>query len=169
MACAKVPGQTFDVYLFRVCATRHGSAKEAASPLITHIEPVIISTLSLTDRFKRAVSLRDTAALRELLPHRDELQAVINEPSFGFDSPALVEVAGEGDAELVDVLLQLGADPNRRSTWWAGGFHPLYSATGDVAERLLAAGAVVDASRSAQSDRIRGASLRSSSRCNLLS
>jgi ankyrin repeat protein len=51
------------------------------------------------------------------------------------------------------VLLELGADPNRRSGWWAGGFHPLHSATGAVADRLIRAGAVPDACAAANLDR----------------
>jgi ankyrin repeat protein len=54
----------------------------------------------------------------------------------------------------VDVLLELGADPNRRTDWWAGGFHALHHARGTVADRLLAGGAVPDACGAAQMDRI---------------
>ena len=53
----------------------------------------------------------------------------------------------------MDVLLEFGADPNRRSDWWAGGFHPLHVARGAAAERLLAAGAVPDACAAANLDR----------------
>jgi ankyrin repeat protein len=54
---------------------------------------------------------------------------------------------------MVDVLLDFGADPNRRSDWWAGGFHALYSATGAAATRLIAAGAIPDACAAAHLDR----------------
>src|SRR5215217_6112515 len=78
---------------------------------------------------------------------------MVNEPLFSFDSPALVHVAGRDDAALVDVLLEFGADPNRRSGWWAGGFHPLHGASAAAAEHLLAAGAVPDACAAAHLDR----------------
>jgi ankyrin repeat protein len=52
------------------------------------------------------------------------------------------------------VLLEFGADPNRKSSWWAGGFHPLYSASPAAAARLLAAGAVADACAAAHLDRL---------------
>jgi len=100
-----------------------------------------------------AVEDGDAPALRRLLEAHPELRAAINEPSFAFDSPALVAVAGTGNVELVDVLLEFGADPNGRSRWWAGGFHPLYGASPAVAERLLAAGAVPDACAAAHLDR----------------
>src|SRR5687768_4904603 len=105
------------------------------------------------NRFKQAVHDHDPVALRRVLADSEEARAAINEPLFGFDSPALVAVAGDGDLAIVDTLLEFGADPNRRSDWWAGGFHPLYAATGPVADRLLSAGAVPDACAAAQLDR----------------
>ena len=78
------------------------------------------------------------------------MRASINEPIFSFDAPALVATS---DVEVVNVLLEFGADPNRRSSWWAGGFHPLHGARGVVAERLLAAGAIPDACAAASLDR----------------
>jgi ankyrin repeat protein len=108
---------------------------------------------SIGERFTRAVRDGDVAELRLLVPYRDELRGVVNAPSFAFDSPAIVSVAGRGDIELVDALLALGADPNQRSEWWAGGFHALYSASGQVAERLLRAGAIPDVCAAAQLDR----------------
>ncbi|MFL5614363.1 MAG: hypothetical protein ACJ796_11955 [Gemmatimonadaceae bacterium] len=108
----------------------------------------------LDERFKRAIHHRDAEELRRLIPHRDALRTLVNAPVFDFDSPALVAVAGTGDVSLIDALLQLGADPNRRSDWWAGGFHPLYSANDAVAERLLAAGSIPDACAAAHLDRV---------------
>lgn len=105
------------------------------------------------ERFKRAVHDRDASALRRVLSDSEIARAAINEPLFGFDSPALVAVAEGGDIALVDTLLEFGADPNRRSSWWAGGFHPLHAALGPVADRLLAAGAVPDACAAARLDR----------------
>jgi ankyrin repeat protein len=55
---------------------------------------------------------------------------------------------------MVDVLLDFGADPNRRSDWWAGGFHALYFATGAAADRLIAAGAIPDACAAAHLGRV---------------
>jgi ankyrin repeat protein len=105
------------------------------------------------ERVKEAVRDGDPNALRALLQQHTELRAAINAPLFSFDSPALVEIAGRGNVELIDVLLEFGADPNRRSSWWAGGFHPLHSARGPVAERLLAAGSEADACAAANLDR----------------
>lgn len=105
------------------------------------------------DEFRRAFTNRDAAAVRTLLERHPAALAAINEPYFPFDSPALVHVAGGADLTLVNVLLDFGADPNRRSSWWAGGWHTLHSAEGAVAERLLEAGAVPDACAAAHLDR----------------
>src|SRR5439155_22606805 len=68
--------------------------------------------------------------------------------------PALVTVASDEDVAIVDVLLDFGADPNRKSDWVAGGFHPLYVASDAVAERLLVAGSIPDACAAAHLDRM---------------
>ena len=106
---------------------------------------------SILERVHDAFRRHDAAAVRRLFVQHPELRARINDPVFSFNSPAIVAYAG--DERMVDVLLELGADPNRRSEWWAGGFHALYSATGAAAEKLLAAGAVPDACAAAHLDR----------------
>jgi ankyrin repeat protein len=132
-----------------VLAREYGFANWAA--LSAHIDAVTVSELSLVDRFRLAVNTGDAPALRHMRPMRAELQSIINEPIFAFDAPALNTATDNVD--VVDALLALGADPNRKSTWWAGGFHPLYGASPAVAERLLAAGAIPDACALAHLDR----------------
>jgi ankyrin repeat protein len=104
------------------------------------------------ERFRQAVQRGDAHALRALLHDHAEVRAQVDAPIFAFDSPALV-VASDEQPDVVDVLLEYGADPNRRSDWWAGGFHPLHVVRGPAAERLLAAGAVPDACAAANLDR----------------
>ena len=99
-----------------------------------------------------AICRKDVSEIRRLASAHPALLARINDPIFGFNSPAIVAFAD--DDAMVDLLLELGADPNRRSEWWAGGFHALHSATGAAAERLLAAGAVPDACAAAHLDRL---------------
>ena len=117
-----------------------------------HVETKTREAQPPVERMKAAVRSGEATALRRLLQQHAEVRAAINEPIFGFDSPALVTVGD--DVEVVDVLLEFGADPNRKSSWWAGGFHPLYGASPAVAERLLAAGAVPDACAAAHLDRL---------------
>ena len=94
---------------------------------------------------------RDPEAIRRVLAQDAELRSHINDPVFGFNSPAIVAFAD--DPEIVTVLLEFGADPNRRSEWWAGGFHALHAATGPAADILIAGGAVPDACAAAHLDR----------------
>lgn len=54
---------------------------------------------------------------------------------------------GRGDRRLVALLLDLGADPNQESGWWAGGFAPLHVVppdAEDLIQLLIERGAVVD-------------------------
>lgn len=102
---------------------------------------------------RRAFEARDLATIRGLFAGHPSAAAMIDQPLFPFDSPALVHFAGADDLEMVELLLEMGADPNRRSEWWAGGFHALHHARGTVADRLLEAGARPDACAAANLDR----------------
>ncbi|HEY7860734.1 MAG TPA: hypothetical protein VIB98_04780, partial [Gemmatimonadaceae bacterium] len=132
-----------------VLAREYGFASWAA--LKAHIDERAHDPRSPLESVHDAFARRDAGALRRVLASHPELRARINEPGFDFNSPAIVRFAD--DAAMVDVLLEFGADPNKRSEWWAGGFHALYSATGDAAARLIAAGATIDACAAAHLDR----------------
>jgi len=132
-----------------VLAREYGFANWAA--LKQHIDERAEASRTPLERVHDAFREHDANALRRLLESHSELRARINDPVFSFNSPAIVCYAD--DRALVDVLLDFGADPNQRSTWWAGGFHALYSATGAAAERLIAAGAIPDACAAAHLDR----------------
>jgi ankyrin repeat protein len=108
---------------------------------------------SAQEELRRAFEACDVAAVRKLFDEHPAAHGMIDAPLFPYDSPAIVHFAGSGDVGMIDLLLDLGADPNRRSDWWAGGFHALHSARGPVADRLLEAGAVPDACAAAQLDR----------------
>jgi len=133
-----------------VLAHEYGFANWAA--LKQHIEERVEASRTPLERVHDAFKRRDANALRRLFESHSELRARINDPVFGFNSPAIVCFAN--DRAMVDVLLEFGADPNQRSAWWAGGFHALHSATGDAAERLIAAGAIPDACAAAHLDRL---------------
>jgi ankyrin repeat protein len=132
-----------------VLAREYGFTNWAA--LKQHIASRVEPAPALLERVHEAFRRHDAAAVRQLLVQHPALRARINDPVFSFNSPAIV--AFSDDARMVEVLLELGADPNRRSGWWAGGFHPLHGATGEAAERLIAAGAVIDACAAAHLDR----------------
>ena len=132
-----------------VIAREYGFVNWAA--LKRHIESLAEPTRSPVEQIHDAFGRRDAGALRKVLSNHPQIRARLNDPLFAFDSPPIVAYAN--DAALVEVLLEFGADPNRRSGWWAGPFHPLHVATGAAAERLLAAGAVPDTCAAAHLDR----------------
>jgi ankyrin repeat protein len=106
--------------------------------------------LTPMQQLHQAMQRHDADAVRRLFSQHTQFRQHINAPVFAFNSPAIVAYAN--DAAMVDVLLEFGADPNRRSEWWAGPFHALHSATGAAAARLLTAGAIPDACAAAQLD-----------------
>ena len=99
-----------------------------------------------------AVQANDPAALARVLATHPELKAKINDPlpHFGFGSPALLCVVQRGSREMVDVLLEAGADINARSDWWAGSFGVLDTAAPELAAYLIERGATVDAHAAAR-------------------
>ena len=116
-----------------------------------HIETLTADTRPPVEQFKAAVERDDAKALRRVLERHAEARAVINDTMFGFGGTALTATTDRVD--VVEVLLEFGADPNKKSDWWAGGFHPLHGARGATAERLLAGGAIPDACAAANLDR----------------
>jgi len=133
-----------------VLAREYGFDNWAA--LRQHIDDRTAALAAPHQRLHHALLRRDAQVVRELLAAHGQFRPLINAPLFPYDSPALVACAG--DADMVQVLLEFGADPNQRSSWWAGGFHALHSATALTAERLLAAGATPDTCAAAHLDDI---------------
>src|SRR6187549_3010914 len=93
------------------------------------------------EQLKIAFEKNDAALIRQLLDRHPEIKSKINEPIGPFDSPVITCVRS---CEMLDVLLDAGADINAKSRWWAGGFGFLHSAKPDLAEYAIQRGAVVD-------------------------
>lgn len=97
----------------------------------------------------------DAPRVRALLNEFPSLSALVNEPIGPFDAPAIVCARSR---EMLDVLLDAGADINARSRWWAGGFGLLDNASPELAEYAIERGAVVNihaAARLGMIDRLR--------------
>lgn len=106
--------------------------------------------MDFAQEFKEAVFHDDAAALRHLFSAHPEWKSRIDEPLFAFDSPAIVMAASHGKREIVDTLLDVGADINARSTWWAGSFGVLDNNNHEIARYLMERGAKVDAHAAAR-------------------
>jgi ankyrin repeat protein len=96
---------------------------------------------------KAAFAAGDAGRVRALLERHPELKALSNQPGGPFDAPAIVEVRSR---EMLDVLLDAGADINARSRWWAGGFGLLDLAEPELAAYAIERGATVDAHAAAR-------------------
>ncbi len=134
---------------------QHVIAREYGFPswgkLKQHVDAVS-NALNPVEAAVAAVKANDPAALARLLAAHPELKAKLNDPLPGlaFGSTALLCVVGSGNRAMIDVLLDAGADINKRSDWWAGSFGVLDTAEPELAANLIERGATVDAHAAAR-------------------
>lgn len=95
--------------------------------------------------FIEAVRHRSPLAVRAALAEYPRLREKLNEPWFDFGGTALNMAVGARNRELIDVLLDAGADIDARSDWSMGPFGVLHIARGELARYLVSRGATVDA------------------------
>ena len=98
-----------------------------------------------------AFNADDAAGVRGALLRYPEVRAKINEPLGPFDAPVIIYAKSR---EMLDVLIEGGADINARSRWWAGGFGLLDLANPDVATHAIERGATLDAHSAARLGRV---------------
>jgi ankyrin repeat protein len=99
------------------------------------------------EELKCAFHKDDAAAVRTLLDQNRDLKKYINEPIGPFDTFPICNVRSR---EMLDVLLEAGADINAKSKWWAGGFCLLDSADDELAQYAIQRGARVEAHSAAR-------------------
>ena len=109
--------------------------------------------------FITAVENGDMETVKNLLAGYRMLATQIDAPWFSFDAPAIVFAAASGNRELIEVLLDAGANIDVKSSWWAGGTSALQHAAGsmlsynrELAEYLIEQGATIDAHAAAGLD-----------------
>lgn len=113
---------------------------ESWPKLVRHVE-----LPSLTFQLRSAIEQGDASKVDQLLSKNQVLKTAINEPMMYFDSPPLVGASStQAAAQIIPILVKHGADPNQRSSWWAGGFSALDHASPEVAELLIRLGAKWD-------------------------
>src|SRR3954468_505889 len=114
-----------------------------------------MSSNDSVDLCRQAFHQNDAASLRRLLHDHPELKSRINDPIGPFDSPVVTCVRSR---EMLDVVLEAGADINARSKWWAGSFGLLDNAPPELAQYAIERGAsltVHAAARLGLMDRLR--------------
>ena len=107
-----------------------------------------------------AIRSDNASLVRSVLARHPQLKATINQPSQAahFGAPVLFMAVHRENREVIDTLLEAGANVNQRSDWWAGSFGVLDSASPDLSAFLISRGAVLDihaASRLGMADKVR--------------
>lgn len=80
----------------------------------------------------------DVDAVRVALSANPHLKEMINAPIGPFESPAICNIRSR---EMLDLLLEHGADINAKSQWWAGGFGLMDFAGDELAHYAVQRGA----------------------------
>jgi ankyrin repeat protein len=112
------------------------------------------------EAFTAAVKANDAPLLRQVLGRYPVLRSQLDEPlpNYGFDAPAIVAAVHKQNRDMIDALLEAGANINARSRWWAGGFGVLDSSNPELTSYLIERGAYVDihaAARLGRLDRVK--------------
>lgn len=119
---------------------------------MTSTEP---GTIDPMERLARAINANDSAGARAVLAEHPEIRARLDEamPGGHFGATPLLAAVGCGTREIVDLLLDAGANINQRSHWWAGSFGVL-DGENALVPYLIERGADVDAHAAARMGRL---------------
>jgi len=92
-----------------------------------------------------AIHANDAGLVRDVLARYPELKAKLNGtmPGLHFGATPLLAAVPFTNRDMIDALIQAGADINQKSHWWAGGFGVLDDDRG-MAPFLIERGARVD-------------------------
>lgn len=133
------PGETIDTFTLAtaqlVIARAHGY--ESWAGIIAEVErrhPIVVA-------FVNAVQSSNIRVVKRLLNESQLLRIRINDPWFDEGRPALVCATALDCREMVDVLLDAGADPNATSVDQENPTCALQVALPDLAQHLLTRGA----------------------------
>jgi ankyrin repeat protein len=93
-----------------------------------------------------AIKANDAPLVRQVLARYPALKSTLNEPllNYSFDTPAIVAAVYKDNRDMIDALLDAGADINARSRWWAGGFGVLDNSSQELTPYLIKRGAYID-------------------------
>ena len=140
-SAAGVTGTPKHADALHVIAREYGF--ETWPKLKTHVESASEDPVAA---LAAAINGNDDALVRAVLARHPSLREKLDEPLPGlhFEMPPIVAAANRESREVVDALLEAGADINARSGWWAGSYGVLDMCGGEFAEYLLSRGAKLD-------------------------
>ncbi len=137
----------------KLADAQHTVANEYGFPTWAKLKSHVVTLgLNPAEALKVAVRDNDAQRVRELLKSHRELRAKIDEPlpNYGSGQHALFAAVQRSDRATIDVLLHAGADIQKRTDWWAGGFGVLDDCDPSLVNFLLERGAVIDAHAAAR-------------------
>jgi ankyrin repeat protein len=96
-------------------------------------------------KLARLIAAGDADGIRALGRDAPDLRQEIDQPLPGgpFGATPLLVATHKGDLSVIDALLEIGADIDARSHWWAGSFGVLDGNPG-IAASMIERGATVD-------------------------
>jgi len=99
----------------------------------------------LLDALRAAIHVNDASRVRAVLREHPELKSTIDHalPQDAFGQTAMLAAVQRRNLEIVDLLLEAGADINVGSHWWAGSFGVLDEADAALAPALMERGATL--------------------------
>ncbi len=112
-----------------------------------HVEAL---ALSPAEQLSAAVCASNARRVARVLEEYPQLKDQLNGPMANHGLPALLAAVQRSDGKTVDVLLQAGADIHVRGQSWAGGRGVLDECAPEMADFLLARGAILDAHSAAR-------------------
>jgi ankyrin repeat protein len=99
-----------------------------------------VDTTAALKQARKAVLDDDVVAFRKARDECPDVRSRIDEPAFDFGTPLIIHVKSKA---MLDELLAIGADINKRSSWDPGSFGILDTAPPDIAAYAIERGAVV--------------------------
>lgn len=99
------------------------------------------------EALKAAVCDSDPERVKQILERHPDLRTRLDEPlpDYGFGMQALFAAVQRSDRATIDVLMRAGANINKRTEWWAGGFGVLDDCDPTLVDFLTERGAKLDA------------------------
>jgi ankyrin repeat protein len=137
----------------RLADAQHALAREYGFPSWAQLKHNVESLVgtNAASALAAAIRLDDARRVRDVIARFPDITSKLDSamPGGDFGGTPLLAAVHLGNREMIDALLEAGANINQRSYWWAGSFGVLGS-DAELNAFLISRGAVVDAHDAAQ-------------------